>query len=76
MSATSAAHAACCRDGICPNVIVTGIEEARKIVGEDKIIGISAGNIEEAITACKAGADYLGIGAVYATSTYAHHVRR
>ncbi|MGE5627304.1 MAG: thiamine phosphate synthase [Solirubrobacterales bacterium] len=42
---------------------------ARKILGNDKIIGISAGNIEEALEAQKNGADYIGIGAVYPTGT-------
>lgn len=45
------------------------IEVARKILGEDKIIGISAGNIEEALEAEKSGADYLGIGAIFYTGT-------
>lgn len=44
-------------------------EQARKILGPDKIIGISAGNLEEALAAEKAGADYLGCGAVFPTST-------
>lgn len=42
---------------------------ARKILGEDKIIGISAGNIEEAQTAERDGADYVGIGAVFFTGS-------
>lgn len=42
---------------------------ARKIIGNDKIIGISAGNIEEARKAQEEGADYIGAGAVYFTST-------
>ncbi|KGM94548.1 thiamine-phosphate synthase [Clostridium novyi A str. 4552] len=45
------------------------IELARKILGKDKIIGISAGNVEEAIEAEKAGADYVGLGAVFFTGT-------
>lgn len=45
------------------------IEVARKILGEDKIIGISAGNLEEALEAEKSGADYLGLGAVFYTGT-------
>lgn len=42
---------------------------ARRILGEDKIIGISAGTLDEAIEAQKDGADYLGIGAIYYTGT-------
>src|SRR3712207_105398 len=45
------------------------IELARKILGNDKIIGISAGNVKEAIEAEKAGADYVGLGAVFFTGT-------
>lgn len=45
------------------------VEEARKLLGEDKIIGVSAHNVNEAMKAQKGGADYLGVGAVCATST-------
>ena len=38
--------------------------DIRSMIGEDKILGISAGTIEEAIAAEKAGADYIGVGAV------------
>lgn len=44
-------------------------KEARQILGEDKIIGVSARNQELAIQAYEDGADYLGVGAMYATST-------
>ncbi|ORZ10119.1 Hydroxyethylthiazole kinase family-domain-containing protein [Absidia repens] len=43
--------------------------EARKILGHDKIIGVSCNNEEEAKKAVEEGADYLGIGAVWFTST-------
>lgn len=42
---------------------------ARKILGADKIIGVSAALPEEAIQAELDGADYLGVGAVFTTST-------
>ena len=42
---------------------------ARKLLGKDKIIGVSARNLEEAKIAKENGADYLGIGAMFATST-------
>ncbi|MEH7348080.1 thiamine phosphate synthase [Gottfriedia acidiceleris] len=42
---------------------------ARKIVGEDMIIGVSASTLEEAMIAQEQGADYIGIGSVYPTST-------
>jgi len=44
-------------------------KKARQILGNDKIIGISAGNLEEALTAEKNGADYIGIGAMFHTDT-------
>ncbi|UKZ77763.1 hypothetical protein TrVFT333_005489 [Trichoderma virens FT-333] len=44
-------------------------EEARKLLGPDKIIGVTASSLEEALKACEAGADYLGLGTVYATQT-------
>ena len=43
--------------------------DIRAIIGPDKILGISAGTVEEAVEAEKAGADYIGVGAVFATST-------
>jgi len=43
--------------------------EARKILGEDKIIGVTAKTVEQAKAAEAAGADYLGSGAVFGTST-------
>ena len=42
---------------------------ARKLLGDNKIIGVSARNIEEAKIAKENGADYLGIGAMFSTST-------
>ncbi|MFC0903647.1 thiamine phosphate synthase [Clostridium sp. MT-14] len=42
---------------------------ARKILGRDKIIGISAGTVEEAVDAQKNSADYIGIGAIFFTGT-------
>ena len=43
--------------------------EVRSKLGPDKIIGVSAGTVEEALTAQKHGADYLGVGAVFPTSS-------
>ena len=39
------------------------------MVGPDKIIGVSAATLSEAIQAEQDGADYLGVGAMFATST-------
>ena len=43
--------------------------EARKILGNNRIIGVSARTIEEAKEAELQGADYLGVGAIFPTST-------
>jgi len=43
--------------------------DVRKKIGEDKILGVSAGTVEEAKEAERKGADYLGVGAVFSTST-------
>lgn len=45
--------------------------DVRKIVGKNMIVGVSVSNREEAERAIAAGADYLGVGAVFATSTKA-----
>ena len=45
------------------------VAEARRMAGEDFIIGATAHNVEEALAAEAAGADYLGCGAVFATHT-------
>ncbi|MCI1945278.1 thiamine phosphate synthase [Clostridium luticellarii] len=42
---------------------------ARRILGKNKIIGISAGTVEEAVDAEKNSADYVGIGTVFFTGT-------
>lgn len=45
------------------------ISEAREILGHDKIVGATVSSIEEARIAVERGADYLGIGTLFATST-------
>ena len=42
---------------------------ARKLIGPHKILGVSAGTLEEAVQAEKDGADYLGVGAMFPTAT-------
>ena len=46
-----------------------GVEKARAILGKEKIIGVTAKTVEQAKAAEAAGADYLGSGAVFGTST-------
>ncbi len=47
------------------------IAQARKLLGPDRILGVSAGNLEEARIAVSGGADYLGVGPIYTTKTKA-----
>ena len=42
---------------------------ARELLGPDKLIGVSAHSVEEALAAQAAGADYLGVGAAFVTGT-------
>lgn len=45
------------------------LKEARKLLGENKIIGISANTFEEAKEAELNGADYIGVGPIFSTQT-------
>jgi len=45
------------------------LKQARKILGQDKIIGISCHSLAQALKAQKEGADYIGFGPIYATAT-------
>lgn len=44
-------------------------DSVRKLIGKDKIIGVSARSVAEAQKAKADGADYVGIGAMFSTST-------
>ena len=43
--------------------------DVRSLLGPDKIIGVSAHSVEEALLAEKRGADYLGVGAAFSTNS-------
>lgn len=43
----------------------------RRLIGKEKILGVSAQTVEQAVAAEKSGADYLGVGAVFATGSKA-----
>lgn len=45
------------------------IQEARAMLGSDKIIGVSTHHLEQALAAEQGGADYIGVGPVYPTDT-------
>ena len=42
---------------------------ARKLIGKDMLLGVSTASVAEAVNAAKAGADYLGVGAMFPTGT-------
>ena len=56
-------------DGVHIGQSDVALVEARRVLGPDKIIGVSAHTVAEAIEAEKNGADYLGVGSVFTTST-------
>ena len=45
------------------------VSMARKLIGKDKILGATAKTVEAAVKAYNDGADYLGVGAIYPTTT-------
>lgn len=44
-------------------------KDVRKLIGENKILGVSAQTVEQALLAEKMGADYLGVGAIFSTDS-------
>lgn len=63
----------CAAEGVCDGVHLgqedSSTAEARRVLGAEAVVGRSAGTVEEARQALRNGADYLGVGAVYATPT-------
>lgn len=47
------------------------VKKVRRMLGEDKILGVSAQTVEQALLAEQEGADYLGVGAVFPTGSKA-----
>jgi thiamine-phosphate pyrophosphorylase len=45
------------------------VEEARKLMGGSRIIGVSTHSVEQARAAQSAGADYIGFGPIFTTKT-------
>lgn len=45
------------------------VAQARQLIGNNKILGVSAKTVEQALRAQKKGADYIGVGAVFSTAT-------
>ena len=59
----------CDADGVHVGQSDMEAQDVRAKLGADKIIGVSARTVEQAVKAEKMGADYLGVGAVFSTST-------
>lgn len=60
---------ACGADGVHVGQHDLAAGDVRKRIGEDKILGVSVQTVEQAVLAERCGADYLGVGAVFSTST-------
>lgn len=60
---------ACGADGIHVGQKDMQAENVRELVGENMIVGVSAQTVEQALLAEKNGAGYLGVGAVFSTTT-------
>jgi len=60
---------ACNADGVHVGQGDLSASAARKKLGEQKILGVSVQTVQQAIAAEQSGADYLGVGAVFSTST-------
>ncbi len=56
-------------DGVHVGLDDMSVKEARRILGDGKIVGATAHNVREALAAEADGADYLGVGAVFGSST-------
>lgn len=59
----------CHADGIHVGQDDMPVSQVRKLVGNDMMIGVSAHTVEEALEAEKNGADCLGVGAMFSTTT-------
>lgn len=65
----------CGADGVHVGMEDTPVAEIRKRAGDDFIIGATAKTVEQAQAAERAGADYLGVGAVFPSPTKKNAVR-
>lgn len=61
----------CGADGVHVGQSDLQARDIRRLLGPDKIIGVSARNVEQAQKAKESGADYIGVGAVFGTKTKA-----
>lgn len=59
----------CNADGVHVGQEDMNARNVRNLIGEDKILGVSASTVKEAKAAEENGADYIGVGAIVSTST-------
>lgn len=59
----------CHADGVHVGQDDMDVAAVRRLVGQEMMIGVSVHTVEEARAAAEGGADYLGVGAMFATST-------
>ena len=62
---------ACGADGVHVGQEDMEVSAVRRMAGDKLMVGVSAHTVEEAVRAARGGADYLGLGAVFSTSTKA-----
>ena len=62
---------ACGADGVHVGQDDMEVSAVRRMAGDKLMVGVSAHTVEEAVRAARGGADYLGLGAVFSTSTKA-----
>ena len=60
---------ACGADGVHVGQDDTPVARARKIVGDDAIVGLSTHSVKQAQAGCRSGADYIAVGPVHGTPT-------
>ncbi len=60
---------ACCADGVHLGQADGSVHDARKRLGPGKLIGVSTRTVDQALKAEVAGADYIGVGSIFPTST-------
>ncbi len=64
-----------CADGVHLGKDDMAVSEVRKLAGSNFIIGATAKTVEQAVNAQAAGADYLGVGAVFPSPTKVNAIR-
>ena len=67
---------ACGADGVHVGQEELSVADARRILGPEKLIGVSTHNLDQAQAAVLEGADYIGVGPVFASQTksFSQHV--